>query len=208
MGFIELFLTAVGLSMDAFAVSACAGLTMPKVTWKKMLVFGLYFGGFQAVMPLIGYLLASQFADKIIALDHWIAFVLLGFIGAKMFLDSFKQEGCKDRKCPRETCSDRDCPGKPDMEEASLKPSKMLPLALATSIDALAVGVSFAFLGISILPAVLSIGVITFALSMLGVKTGNIFGLRFKSKAEMAGGLILIALGAKILLEHLGIINS
>ena len=141
MGFIELFLIAVGLSMDAFAVSACAGLTMPKVTWKKMFVFGLYFGGFQAAMPLIGYLLGSQFADKITALDHWVAFVLLAFIGIKMFLDSFKKEGCADRKCPQGICADRDCPGKPDMEEASLKASKMLPLALATSIDALAVGV-------------------------------------------------------------------
>lgn len=207
MGLVELLLTAVGLSMDAFAVSACAGLTMPKITWRKMLVFGLYFGGFQAGMPLVGYLLAAQFADRIAAFDHWIAFVLLSLIGAKMLIESFKKEGCTDRQCPEETCADRECPGRPDTGEASLKPSKMLPLALATSIDALAVGVSFAFLQVSIAPAVLLIGLITLALSMIGVKTGNLFGLRFKSKAELAGGVILIALGVKILLEHLGVIS-
>ena len=185
MGFIELFLIAVGLSMDAFAVAACAGLTMPKVNVKKALVIGLYFGVFQAFMPLIGYLAATVFANKIIAYDHWIAFVLLSFIGGKMIVGSFKKGGS------------------PDGQEASVKPSQMIPLAFATSIDALAVGVSFAFLRVSIIPAVLFIGVTTFTLSLAGVKIGNVFGLRFKSKAEFAGGVILVLIGIKILIEHL-----
>ncbi|KPU42994.1 putative manganese efflux pump MntP [Oxobacter pfennigii] len=205
----ELFLIAVGLSMDAFAVAACSGLTMPKVTVKKSLIVGGYFGFFQAVMPLIGYMLATQFAEKIIAFDHWITFALLCFIGGKMAVGSFKKEGCPDRECVAETCADRECPGgeSPRIREPSLKPSEMLPLALATSIDALAVGVSFAFLQVNIVPAVSSIGIITFALSMLGVKVGNIFGIKFKSKAELSGGIILVLIGLKILLEHMGIIS-
>jgi len=204
----ELLIIAIGLSMDAFAVAACAGLTMPKVTIKKSLIVGLYFGGFQALMPLIGNMLAIQFADKIIAFDHWIAFGLLCFIGGKMILGSFKKEGCRDRECPAEPCTDRECPGgeRPDTKETSLKPATMLPLAIATSIDALAVGVSFAFLKVDIVPAVLSIGVTTLVLSMGGVKIGNLFGTRFKSKAELAGGIILVLMGLKILLEHTGII--
>jgi putative Mn2+ efflux pump MntP len=189
MHFIELFLLAVGLSMDAFAVSVCAGLTMPKATIKKALIVGLYFGVFQAVMPLIGYLAAALFARYITAYDHWIAFGLLCFLGGKMILGSYKKEDPHD-----------------DDSEASLKPSQMLPLAIATSIDALAVGVSFAFLQMDILPAVLFIGVTTLALSMLGVKIGHVFGVRFKSTAEFTGGVILILIGAKILLEHLEII--
>ena len=209
MNLLELFLIAIGLSMDAFAVAICSGLSMPKATMKKALIIGLYFGLFQAVMPLIGYMLATQFADKIIAYDHWIAFALLGFIGGKMIVESFKKEGCTDRECPAGTCSDRECPNgdRPDRKEASLKPAQMLPLALATSIDALAVGVSFAFLDVNIVPAILSIGIITLILSMLGVKIGNIFGVKFKSKAELAGGIILVLMGVKILLEHMGMIS-
>ena len=212
MNFIELFLIAVGLSMDAFAVAICAGLTMPRATLKKALIIGLYFGVFQAVMPLIGYLVAKLFAQQIIGFDHWIAFALLCFLGGKMIVESFKSfksEGGADRECPDEGREDRTCPGgvKPDRKEASLRPAQMLPLALATSIDALAVGVSFAFLRVSIVPAVLFIGLITLLLSMLGVKIGNIFGIRFKSKSELAGGIILILIGLKILLEHLNIIS-
>jgi putative Mn2+ efflux pump MntP len=209
MKLLELFIIAIGLSMDAFAVAICFGLTMRKVTVKKSLIVGLYFGFFQAAMPFIGYMLATQFADKITAFDHWIAFALLSFIGGKMLVDSFKKEGCADRECPIETCTDRECPGgeRPNNKEASLKPAEMLPYALATSIDALAVGVSFAFLRVNITPAVLSIGITTLVLSMLGVKIGNIFGVRFKSKAELVGGIILVLMGIKILLEHMGIIG-
>ncbi|NLB29408.1 MAG: manganese efflux pump [Clostridiales bacterium] len=207
MGLLELFLIAVGLSMDAFAVSVCAGLTMSGITYRKMLVFGLYFGGFQAGMPLVGYFLGSRFADGITAFDHWIAFALLVFIGTKMITGSLKKEGCADRHCPEEMCSDRPCPGKRDTAEASLRPSKMLPLAVATSIDALAVGVSFAFLHVNIVPAVSFIGVITFILSVAGVKIGNVFGLKFKSKAELLGGIILVVFGFEILLEHLGVLS-
>jgi putative Mn2+ efflux pump MntP len=205
----ELILIAVGLSMDAFAVAVSIGLSMPKVTIRKSLIVGLYFGFFQAAMPLIGYLLASQFADKITAFDHWIAFALLTAIGIKMFVGGLKKEGCADRECPEGICADRECPGgeRPHTKEASLRPAKMLPLALATSIDALAVGVSFAFLDVAIAPAVLSIGFITLALSMLGVKIGTIFGMKFKSKAELAGGVILVLMGLKILLEHMEIIG-
>jgi putative Mn2+ efflux pump MntP len=209
MNILELLLIAIGLSMDAFAVAVCLGLTMPQVTVRKAFIIGLYFGVFQAAMPLIGYLLGTQFADKITAFDHWIAFILLAFIGGRMVVESFKPIGCADRECPKETCTDRKCPGgeRPQQEEAVLTPAKMLPLALATSIDALAVGISFAFLKVAIVPAVSSIGVVTLTLSMLGVKIGNVFGTRFKSKAELMGGIILILIGLKILLEHLGFIN-
>ena len=209
MNFIELFLLAVGLSMDAFAVAVCAGLTMPKLNIKKALIISLYFGVFQAVMPLIGYLVATLFADKIITYDHWIAFALLCFLGGKMIVGSFKKDGCPDRECPDEICTDRTCPGveKPAPGETSVKPAHMLPLALATSIDALAVGVSFAFLRVDIIPTIAFIGITTLVLSLLGVKIGNVFGTRFKSKAELAGGIILVLIGLKILFEHLGIVN-
>ena len=187
MQFITILLIAVGLSMDAFAVAACAGLTMPKATLKKAFIVGLYFGIFQAAMPIIGYFAAMLFADRIIAFDHWIAFALLCFLGIKMIVESFKRDGARDAG------------------EASLKPSKMLPLAIATSIDALAVGISFAFLHVNIAPAAALIGAVTLVLSMLGVKIGNVFGARFKSKAELAGGAILILIGLKILLEHMGV---
>ena len=205
---IELFLLAVGLSMDAFAVSVCAGLTMKKTTLKKSLIVGLYFGVFQAVMPLIGYQIAALFADQIVSYDHWIAFALLCFLGGKMAAGSFKKEGCADRTCPGKMCADRSCPGRPDQREASLKPARMLPLALATSIDALAVGVSFvAFLRVGIVWAVLVIGITTLAISMIGVKIGSVFGTKFKSKAELAGGVILVLIGLKILLEHLNLFS-
>jgi manganese efflux pump family protein len=209
MNLLELFLIAIGLSMDAFAVAICSGLTMPKATMKKALIIGLYFGSFQAVMPLIGYMLATQFADKIIAYDHWIAFALLCIIGGNMIVQSFKKEGCPDRICPTGVCKDRECPGgeRPVSKEASLKPAQMLPLALATSIDALAIGVSFAFLDVNIFSAISSIGIITLTLSIVGVRIGNLFGVKFKSKAELAGGIILVLMGVKILLEHMGIIS-
>jgi len=189
MNLIELFILALGLSMDAFAVAICAGLTMPKATMKKALIVGLYFGIFQAGMPLVGYFLASLFADKIVSYDHWIAFALLCFLGGKMIWESFKKEKASGEEA-----------------EASLGPKKMLPLAVATSIDALAVGVSFAFLRVSIVPAVSLIGVATLVISMAGVKIGNVFGKKFKSKAELAGGIILVLIGLKILIEHLEVI--
>ena len=209
MNFITLFLLAVGLSMDTFAVSICIGLTILKQPIRKSLVVGLYFGVFQALMPSIGYMVSSLFADMVDAYDHWIAFGLLSFLGVKMIIGSFKKGGCPDRVCPSEICRDRKCPGgkPPNNKEFSIKPAQMLPLALATSIDALAVGVSFAFLRVKIIPAVLFIGITTLVVSMIGVKIGNIFGTRFKSKAELAGGIILVLIGLKILLEGLNIIN-
>ena len=187
MTLFSLFIIAVGLSMDAFAVSICKGLAMQKITIKKALIVGLWFGGFQALMPAIGYLLGSQFESYITNIDHWIAFVLLFIIGGNMIKEALSKE--------EEPTSD------------SLAFKEMLLLALATSIDALAVGVTFAFLKVQILPAVLFIGVITFTLSALGVKIGNIFGCRYKSKAELVGGIILILMGCKILLEHLGFLG-
>lgn len=190
MGLLELFILAVGLSMDAFAVSICKGLSMQKVTLKKSLIVGLYFGIFQAGMPLIGYFLATRFADKIIAVDHWVAFVLLGAIGINMI---------KESRSKREEV---DC-----SEAADLSFKTMIILAIATSIDALAVGISLAFLKVDILPAVCFIGIVTLVLSMAGVKIGNIFGTKYQKKAEFAGGFILILIGTKILLEHLGVFN-
>ena len=187
MGFAELFILAIGLSMDAFAISVSKGLTMAEAGFKKALVVGLYFGFFQAFMPVIGYFAATLFAEQIIAYDHWVAFGLLLFIGAKMIIGGFKKE---------------ESPG-----DESISPGKMLPLAVATSIDALAVGVSFAFLKTNIVFAVILIGVVTLILSVAGVKIGKVFGAKLKSKAEIAGGVILILIGLKILLEHLGIIN-
>ena len=184
MGLAELFVIAVGLSMDAFAVSVCKGLSVPKMKLSHALTCGVYFGGFQGLMPLIGYLLGSQFEEAIVSIDHWVAFVLLGLIGFNMIKES-REEGCETM-------------------DSSFGVKAMIPLAVATSIDALAVGVTFAFLRVNIFWAVLFIGVITFTLSSIGVKVGNVFGVRFKSKAEFAGGLILILMGTKILLEHLG----
>ncbi len=182
----ELFILAVGLSMDAFAVSVCKGLSVKALKPKHMLIAGLYFGGFQALMPLIGYLLGVQFQSLIQEFDHWIAFVLLVLIGLSMIRES--------RECPDEL-------------NDSFSFKTMLPLAVATSIDALAVGVTFAFLKVSIVPAVSFIGVTTFILSAAGIRIGNIFGAKYKSRAELIGGLVLILMGVKILLEHLGVFD-
>lgn len=187
MSLLSLFIIAVGLSMDAFAVSVCKGLALKKVTPSNAVTVGVWFGGFQAFMPLVGYLLGSRFESYITSVDHWIAFVLLSLIGGSMIHEAFSQ---KEEEC----------------QDASLTPKAMLLLAIATSIDALAVGVTFAFLQVSIVPAVAFIGIITFILSVIGVKAGSIFGTRYQSKAELAGGIILILMGIKILLEHLGIV--
>ena len=191
MSVVELFILAVGLSMDAFAVAICKGLCMRKVTIKKAGIVGLYFGLFQAGMPMIGYILGSQFSDKISSIDHWIAFILLSLIGISMIKESLEKE--ENSEC------------KTEEEELSFK--NMSILAVATSIDALAVGVTFAFLKVNIIPAVSFIGITTLVLSMIGVKIGNIFGVKYKSKAELVGGIILILMGIKILLEHLGILE-
>lgn len=184
MSLLSLFLLAVGLSMDAFAVSICKGLATPKITFKKAAVVGLWFGGFQALMPVLGYLAGYRFQEKITALDHWIAFILLFIIGANMVREAFSKEE--------------------EAANASLAFKEMLLLAVATSIDALAVGVTFAFLpDIPIFPAVTFIGIITFLFSAAGMKVGNVFGTRYKSKAELAGGIILMLIGVKILIEHL-----
>ena len=187
MGLIELFLIAVGLSMDAFAVSVCKGLAMPKCTFKKAAIVGLWFGGFQALMPAIGYVLGAQFQETIASIDHWIAFVLLALIGGNMIheaLDNDEEEA-----------------------DASLDVKNMFLLAVATSIEALAIGITFAFLKVNIIPAVCFIGIVTFIISFAGVKIGNVFGARYKNKAEIVGGIILILLGLKILLEHLGFLE-
>ncbi|MDR3271425.1 MAG: manganese efflux pump MntP family protein [Peptococcaceae bacterium] len=189
MALAELFLIAVGLSMDAFAVSVSLGLSLRRVSLKKAWIVGWYFGFFQALMPMIGYGLGSRFADRIAFLDHWIAFVLLVLIGGKMMKES------------RET--HRAAGG----SEPSLGWRPMLPLAIATSIDALAVGVTFSFLEVHIIPAVTFIGITTFSLSMLGVKIGHVFGSRYKSGAELLGGVILVCIGVKILLAHLGVFD-
>lgn len=186
MDILTLFTLAVGLSMDAFAVAVCKGLAMQKLTFKKAAIVGAWFGGFQGLMPAIGYVLGVQFKDKITAIDHWIAFVLLGIIGFNMIREALSKEE----------------------EEAneSLAMREMFVLAVATSIDALAVGITFAFLSANIFAAVSFIGIITFVLSMIGVKVGNVFGTKYKAKAELAGGMILILLGLKILLEHTGVL--
>ena len=186
MSFFDLFLIALALSMDAFAVAICKGLSVKKVGAKHILTAGVYFGGFQALMPLIGFLLGYKFERFIVSVDHWIAFVLLAVIGGNMIKEALV--------------------GEDDEVNDSFSFKTMLPLALATSIDALAVGISFAFLGVDIVTAALLIGVTTFVISGAGIVVGNIFGAKYKSKAELAGGIVLILIGLKILLEHLGII--
>ena len=186
----ELFLIGVGLSMDAFAVSICKGLAMEKVNKKQAFIIGLYFGGFQALMPLIGWFLGIRFQQNITSIVHWIAFVLLVFIGGKMIVEAVRD---------------------PDVEEIGKKDppldhKEMFLLAVATSIDALAVGITFAFLDTPIVEATVIIGLTTFFLSILGVVVGNFFGTRYKKKAEIVGGIILVAIGVKILIEHLGIL--
>lgn len=190
MGFAELLLLAVGLSMDAFAVSICKGLSMKRASLKASALCGAWFGGFQALMPLLGFFLGSMFADKIETFDHWVAFGLLAVIGINMLKEAFEKDCC----CGEE-------------KDADLSVKTMFVMAVATSIDALAVGISLAMAGnVNIVTAVLLIGVITFTFSAAGVKIGNIFGTRFEKKAQVAGGVILILLGLKILLEHLGVL--
>lgn len=188
MSFAELVLIAVALSMDAFAVSLCQGLSTPKVRWRRALLIAGLFGGFQALMPLAGYFLGNQFERFITNADHWIAFALLLFIGGKMLYDALTE---KDGEQPT----------------GSARFGQLLLLAVATSIDALAVGITFAFLQVRILPAVLCIGGITFALSLCGVFIGNRFGVRYRKTAAILGGAVLILIGIKILLEHLGVIS-
>ena len=187
MGFLELFILAVGLSMDAFAVSVCKGLAMKKASRRAQLCCGAWFGGFQALMPLIGYFLGTLFLDAISAIDHWIAFGLLVLIGVNMLREAMGSE-------------------EEEAADADLSVKTMFILAVATSIDALAVGISLAMAGVgSIWLAVLLIGVTTFVLSVIGVRVGNVFGSRYEKRAETVGGVILILLGVKILLEHLGV---
>ena len=186
MSFVELFLIAVGLSMDAFAVSVCKGLSVQRLETKHAAIVGTYFGGFQFLMPVIGYLLGARFESLITNIDHWVAFGLLLIIGGNMIKESF---------------------GEAEKLNDDFGVKTMTLLAVATSIDALAVGITFAFLQVRIVPASALIGVTTFCLSALGIYIGNKFGAKYKSKAELAGGIILILIGIKILLEHLGVIN-
>ena len=187
---IELLLIGIGLSMDAFAVSVCKGLAMRKVNKKQAFIIGLFFGGFQALMPFIGWALGTQFESYITSIDHWIAFILLALIGGKMVVEATKTEEEQEIK----------------QMDPPLDMKEMLLLAIATSIDALAVGITFAFLQYPIVEAMLIIGLTTFVLSIIGVYVGNAFGSRYQKRAEMAGGIILILIGLKILLEHLGIL--
>lgn len=190
MGFVELFLIGVGLSMDAFAVAVCKGLGMKRLDVRQALVIGLYFGGFQALMPFLGWLLGAQFQRFVAPVDHWIVFILLAFVGGKMIWEAVHDDGAE--------------------EEASARPGidhrEMLMLAVATSIDAFAVGITFAFLEVAIGPAVAVIGLTTFALSVLGVWVGHQFGSRFEKPATVAGGVVLILIGLRVLLEHLGVL--
>ena len=186
MDLLTLLTLAVGLAMDAFAVSICKGLAMREKVLKKGIIVGLWFGGFQALMPTIGFLLGTQFKDQITSIDHWIAFVLLGLIGINMVKEALSNDE--------------------EQADDSIAVKEMFMLAVATSIDALAVGITFAFLNVHIVSAALMIGVCTFLISFAGVKIGNIFGTKYKSKAELAGGIILILLGFKILFEHLHIL--
>ena len=187
MGIIELILLSIGLGMDAFAVSICKGISMKKMDWKKACIIGLYFGGFQAIMPVIGYFLGSTFESFITNFDHWVAFILLVIIGGNMIKESFSKES--------------------ENINSDVGFKTMIILAIATSIDALAVGITFAFFNVNLILAITLIGTITFALSVIGTKVGNRFGDKYENKAEFIGGVILILLGIKILLEHLGILN-
>lgn len=188
MSFFELFLLAIGLSMDAFAVSICEGLSMKKLNLNRAGILALFFGGFQAGMPLLGYLLGKNFQQYITSIDHWIAFILLAIIGGNMIKEALDKD--EEKK-----------------EDKQFNLKYVSVLAVATSIDALAVGITFAFLQVSIIPAVCLIGITTFILSFVGVKIGNVFGSKYKSKAELLGGTILILIGLKILVEHLGLIG-
>ena len=187
MGLVEIILIAISLAMDAFAVSICKGLSMKKMDWKKAIIIALYFGIFQGGMPLIGYILGVGFEESIKFIDHWIAFGLLVFIGGNMIKEALSKK------------EDDEVDDKVDFKT-------MIVLAIATSIDALAVGVTFAFLNVNIILAVSLIAIITFIISCFGVKLGNVFGDKYEKKAELAGGIVLVLIGLKILLEHLGIL--
>lgn len=184
MSIIEIALIGVGLAMDAFAVSICKGLAMRRMNYKKAIIIAAFFGVFQALMPALGYVLGTTFANKIAAIDHWIAFILLALIGANMIKEALSSD---DDEC----------------QDDSLRLGDLIMLSIATSIDALAVGITFAFFNVSLLLSVSMIGIITFIICVIGVKVGNLFGEKYKSKAELAGGLILIVMGAKILIDHL-----
>lgn len=184
MSIIEIALIGVGLAMDAFAVSICKGLAMRRMNYKKAIIIAAFFGVFQALMPALGYVLGTTFANKIAAIDHWIAFILLALIGANMIKEALSSD---DDEC----------------QDDSLSLGDLIMLSIATSIDALAVGITFAFFNVSLLLSVSMIGIITFIICVIGVKVGNVFGEKYKSKAELAGGLILIVMGAKILIDHL-----
>lgn len=184
MSIIEIALIGVGLAMDAFAVSICKGLAMRRMNYKKAIIIAAFFGVFQALMPALGYVLGTTFANKIAAIDHWIAFILLALIGANMIKETLSSD---DDEC----------------QDDSLRLGDLIMLSIATSIDALAVGITFAFFNVSLLLSVSMIGIITFIICVIGVKVGNVFGEKYKSKAELAGGLILIVMGAKILIDHL-----
>lgn len=186
MGILEIILVAIGLAMDAFAVSICKGLSMKKMNWRKAIIVGAYFGVFQGLMPIIGYFLGTTFETFVTKIDHWIAFGLLVFIGINMLKEAFSEE--------TENCND------------NVDFKTMIILAIATSIDALAVGITFAFLGVNILSSAVIIAIITFLVCVIGVKIGNKFGDKYERKAEIVGGLILILMGIKILLEHLGVL--
>lgn len=186
---LEIILIGIGLSMDAFAVSVCKGLAMRKINFKQAFIIGLYFGVFQAVMPILGWLLGINFRRYIESIDHWVAFALLAFIGVKMIIEAIRE---KEKEIS------------PEDFDKPLNHKEMLILAIATSIDALAVGISFAAIGDPIFPAVLVIGCITFGLSIVGVTVGSVFGSRFEKYAEIAGGVILILIGVKVLMEHIG----
>lgn len=189
MSLFEVFLIGIGLSMDAFAVSICKGLAMKKVNKKQALVIGLFFGGFQSLMPFIGWAVGSTFADKITKIDHWVCFILLAYIGGKMLMDAIKE--WKDNDVA-------------EVMDPPLDIKELFIMAIATSIDALAVGITFSFIeNFAIVSSITLIGVTTFTLSIVGVYIGNIFGSRYKAKATLIGGLILIGIGIKILAEHL-----
>ena len=190
MGFVELLLIGVGLSMDAFAVAICKGLGMSRLNMKQAAVIALFFGAFQAIMPLIGWAAGSWLADLITPIDHWVAFALLAFVGGKMLWDAFHEEDDEN----------------PDQMDAKLDLRELLMLAIATSIDALAVGITFAFLQTDIVPSVAIIGCTMFVISFAGVAVGHFFGARFEKPATIVGGVVLILIGLKILLEHLGVI--
>ena len=187
MGFVELFLIAVGLSMDAFAVSICKGLGMSRLNVRQALVIALFFGGFQALMPTLGWALGEQFAHYVTAVSHWIAFALLAFIGGKMLWDAFHEDD-------------------DESIDASLDLRELVVLAVATSIDAFAVGVTFAFLDVAIAPSVALIGITTFVISFAGVAMGHQFGSRWEKPSTIAGGIVLVAIGVKVLLEGLGVL--